>query len=371
MSFEVIPVRSSQELKQFIRCPWRVYHDDPYWVPPLLSEIKKTLDRQQNPFFEHAEAEYFVAVRDGQAVGRVAAIINYSHIEFHQEPVGFFGFFETIPEYEIATALLDESANWLRDRGLQVMRGPMSFSTNDECAMLVEGFDAPPALMMPYNPRYYPEYMERFGFQKAKDLLAYLFTSDQETPPKLVRVAETVRRRKHITVRPLNLKQLDKEIPLLEQIYNNAWEKNWGFVPVTSKEFQHLAHQLKQIADKDLALFAEIAGQPVGFVLALPDFNQALKRANGRLFPLGLLKLLLASRRIDGIRVLLLGVVDMYRQHGVEALLLMEIFRAGRKKGYQWAELSWILEDNVMMNRMSRNFGASAYKRYRIYDYAL
>ena len=371
MAFEVIPVRASRELKQFIRCAWRVYEQDAYWVPPLISELKKTLSPKHNPFFEHAEAQYFLALQDGKPVGRVAAIVNQRHIDFHEESVGFFGFFECIPDYAITEALLKASADWLRERGLDVMRGPMSFSTNDECAMLIEGFDASPALMMPYNPRYYPEYMERFGLHKAKDLLAYLFTEDQETPPKLIRVAEGVRRRQRIQIRPLNLKQLDEEIPVLEVVYNRAWEKNWGFVPVTSAEFHHLADQLKQIADADLALFAEVDGKAVGFILALPDFHQAIKHANGRLFPLGLIKLLIASRRIDGIRVLLLGVVDTYRRLGVDALLLMEIFRAGRKKGYQWAELSWILEDNQMTNRLVRRIGGSVYKRYRIYDYTL
>lgn len=371
MDTDIIPVRSPQQLKRFIKCPWQVYGNDPYWVPELISEQKKHLDPDHNPFFEHAEAEYFVALQDGRPVGRIAATVDHNFIAFHEEPVGFFGFFECIPQYEVAEGLLQHAVDWLKGHQLEIMRGPMSFSTNDQCAMLVEGFDAPPALMMPYNPTYYPEYMERFGCRKARDLLAYLFTAEQETPPKLVRVAETVRRRQRITVRPIDLKRLDDELPLLEDVYNRAWEENWSFVPMTSNELHYMAKQLKQIADPALALFAEVDGHPVGFILGLPDFNQALKRANGRLFPTGLIKLLIASRKIDGIRVLLFGVVDEYRRKGIDALLLLEIFRAGREKGYQWAELSWILEDNVMMNRIMENFGASVYKRYRIYDYPM
>ena len=367
----VTPVRSSVDLKAFINLPWVIYRNDPHWVPPLRSDLKKRLDKSRYPFFDHAEVEFLIARREGRVVGRIAAIKNDAHIDFHQEQVGFFGFFESINDPEVAAALFSHAAQWLRERRLEVMRGPVNYSTNDDCGLLIKGFDSPPAILMSYNPPYYPNLIEDFGFEKAKDLLAYEITDEVQVPERLERTVQWIKKRKKITIRPLVKKQIHQEIQRIKEIYNSAWEKNWGFVPMTDREIDYMAEELIQIVDPDLLLFAEIEGEPVAFILALPDFYVALKHTNGRLFPFGLLKLLWHKRKIDTARVLTFGIKEKYRQQGIDALMYYEVYKIGVAKGYRRGEMSWILEDNILMNRAAENMGATLYKRYRIYDYPL
>jgi GNAT superfamily N-acetyltransferase len=371
MSIDVTTVQSPSDLKVFINLPWQLYRGDPNWVPLLKSDLKKRLDRAHYPFFDHAQAEFFLARRDGRVVGRIAAIKDDAYTAFHEEPTGFFGFFECIPHQEAASALFSHAADWLRARNLTVMRGPMSYSTNDDCGLLVEGFDSPPAIMMTYNPRYYIDLIEGFGFQKAKDLLAYEITKEVSLSDRLVRTVELIKQRKKITIRPLIKKQINQEVQRVKEVYNSAWEKNWGFVPLTDREIDQMAKDLIQIIDPDLVLFAEVEGETIAFILALPDFYRALKHANGRLFPFGLLKILWHARKIDTARVLAFGIKEAYRRQGVDALLYYEVYKRGVEKGYRRGELSWILEDNALMNRAIENMGARVYKRYRIYDYPL
>lgn len=310
---EVRPVSSKKEMGEFIRLPWKIYRDNPHWVPPLLLQLKKNLDRKKNPFFEHSQVEFFLCQDRKEVVGRIAAILNENHNAFHDEKTGFFGFFESVQDFKVAKSLLDASSKWVKEKGMNLLRGPTSFSTNDECGLLIEGFDSSPMVMMPYSPRYYLDFMEAYGFVKSKDLLAYVMYR-QPLPERLSRSAELIRKRRGIKLRSLDLKDFDNEVDRLREIYNSAWEKNWGFVPMTDREFVHMAKDLKSIVDPDFAIIAEIDGDPVGFSLALPDINQALKKINGRLLPFGILKLLWYMKKIDAIRVITLGVKKSYRK---------------------------------------------------------
>ena len=327
------------------------------------------LDKRRHPFFEHSAADFFIAVRHGEVVGRIAAILNNNHNQFHNERTAFFGFFETIPDKAVASALLDRASEWARDRGMLQLRGPANFSTNDTVGILVEGFDASPCLMMPYNPRYYPGLIERAGFEKAMDLYAWWLLTEKGLNPKIIRVGEMVLREAGIKIRTIDMKRFWDEVEVLKTIYNDAWSTNWGFVPMTDAEFKHMARDLKAIVDPRVVLIAERNCMPVAFSLALPDFNQALAKVNGRLFPFGLPRLLYHGRRIRQVRVLALGIAKRVQNwSGLGAALYYESFRRGVDAGYRSCEFSWTLENNNLINRSMRLFGAEIYKRYRMYQ---
>ncbi len=371
-------VQTRQDVEDFIRFPFKLYRGDPNWVPPLLSERREFLDPKRNPFFDHADVALWLARRDGEVVGTISSHIDRLHNEIHHENIGMFGLFEVVNDYDVAEALLSAARDWVRERGMIALRGPLSFSQNQECGLLIDGFDGPPVVMMTYNPRYYIEFFERFGLAKAMDLYAYIgdlaqFGGDPgKLPPKLVRVTEKVKKRAGITMRPANMKAYDEEIQRAKIVYNRAWEKNWGFVPMTDAEFDKLAADLKQILDPNLAIVAEIDGEPVGVSVAIPDINQVLKHLNGRLFPIGWIKALWYARKITGARLMILGVVEEHRGRGIESLLMFETLKAAIVNGYQSIEMSWILENNDMMNRIIMNvgqaYGARVYRTYRIYQ---
>ncbi len=368
----VRPARSRADLKTFVDFPYRHYRGDPLWAPPLRRDVAILLSRIRNPFFQHAEAEYFVARRpDGTPVGRIAAIRNEAHERAHPEDagrVGFFGFFESVREQAVADALLGAAADWLRTRGYRTMRGPMNFSINDDCGLLVEGFDTPPVLMMPHNPPWYRELLERAGCGKAMDLLAYQ-GSGRTVPARLQEAARTLAERYHFTLRPLDMKRFWSEVELIKGLYNEAWESNWGFVPMTEAEMHHLARSLKPVVVPDLVVFAYRGERLVGFAIALPDFNTALRtNRSGRLFPFGLVRILWNQRRITRARVLTLGVLREFRRTGVDALLYEWIWRHGNAHGYDWCESSWILETNAAMRNGVERLGFTPYKTYRVYD---
>jgi len=382
----VRPVRTAADLRRFIAFPYHLHRGDPLWVPPLRMDVKKMLDRKKNPFFQHADAEYFLAVRrpgdtepthpparppirlGGEVVlGRIAAIHNRAHNEFHDDRVGFFGFFECANDQATADALFAAAAAWLKPRGLDTLRGPASFSTNDECGLLVAGFDTPPTLLNPHNPRYYLDLVERAGFTQSMDMFQYQ-TRNPQMPDRLMRGARLLAERKKITLRAIDMKRFDEEVERIKAVYNSAWEKNWGFVPMSDAEIDHLAAQLKPVVVPDLVVFCEQDGRTIGFAAALPDLNVALKtNPSGRLFP-GILKILVAARKITRIRILLLGLLKDYRMTGADALMYHWIWEKGYALGYRWAEAGWILEDNAPMNNGLLRMGFDAYKTLRLYD---
>jgi GNAT superfamily N-acetyltransferase len=365
LQIERIDRHDKRALRAFVTFPWKVYAGDPNWVPPLIADETKKL--AHHPFHEHAAVECFLARRDGAIVGRIAAIENRLHNEVHEEKVGFFGFFEVLDDPEAGRALLAHVAAWAAARGLTHLRGPASFSSNEEWALLVDGFDAPPVVMMTYNPRRYVDLIESAGFHKAKDVVAY-YLDNPEPPERLVRAAEALARRKGVTVRPIDLKHYDQEIGRIREVYNRAWERNWGFVPMTEAEIMHLAKEMKPAIKPDLVQIAERGEEPIGFTVALPDVNFALRHANGRLYPFGLLKVLWYVRKISMLRVPMLGLVPEYRGQGIDQLLYLRLFQGGRKLGIVRGEFSWILEDNLAMRQALDKMGAHVYKTYRIYE---
>jgi GNAT superfamily N-acetyltransferase len=370
MGVEIQEVETGRALRCFVRLPWTIYHPTDPWVPPLLSDQKKQFSPSHHPFYHHAEVKLYLALIEGEPAGRIAAIINRNHNEFHKDRVGFFGFFETVENREVAHRLLEAAAKFLRDRGMEVMRGPMSFSTNEQCGLLVEGFELAPYIMMPYNQAYYGEMLESFGCRKAKDLYAY-YLSPQIYEQRINVLAKRVATRLRIALRPVNLRHFQEEINVIRGIYNSAWERNWGFVPMTDEEFSYVAHDLKKIVNPRFVIIGEIEGKAIGFALALPNWNIVLKRLNGRMFPLGILKALWYQRKIRQVRIITMGVLKEYRGKGIDILFYHKLFETGQELGPYEGEMSWILEDNEMMNRALEDLGAKLYKRYRIYDYPL
>ena len=370
MAIEVVAISGKGGLKEFVEFPWTVYANDPHWVPPLQIAVKELLDRAKHPFYVNADAEFFLARRDGRVVGRIAAIIDRNHNKFHNEKAGFFGFFESVDDQAVADALLDTARKWVSARGAEFLRGPVNPSTNYECGMLVEGFDSSPLVMMTYNPRYYPGLMEKAGLQKEKDLYSFVNTAAAVDLEKIGRVADRALTRNGVTVRPVNMKDFAGEVERIWDVYNAAWSKNWGFVPMTREEFFLMGKEMKQILKPEMVLIGEAQGRRIiGFALALPDVNFALKPANGRLLPTGLLKILYYQRLIRCVRVIALGVVEEFRASGVAAGFYAALVRNARKLGYdQECEMSWILEDNVLMTRSLGLMGAKRSKTYRIYQ---
>ncbi len=372
MSIQVRPVETRGERKAFLRFPWRIYPGRyPAWVPPLLVEEKKRLD-PGNPFFAHGAAQLFLAYKNGRPAGRIAAIENELHNRVHGDKVGFFGLFEAEDDPAVAGALLDRAAEWVAGRGLDRLRGPTSLSTNDVCGLLMDNFESAPYVMMAYNPPYYVDLLEGWGLEKAKDLLAYEVRYedfDRRRLATLERLGE--RSQGKLRVRSIRMDRFEEDVGLVRDLYNAAWERNWGFVPMTDEEVAYMAKQLKPVVDPELALIGESDGKPVGFALALPDVNQAIRKANGRLFPFGLFKLLWHMRRVSGIRVLTLGVLEQYRGSLLAPLLYKEIFGRGSRKGHRVAESSWILEDNQPMISGVEKMGFRRSKTYRLYERAL
>lgn len=366
---EVTAVDGKHSLNEFVEFPYALYRHDPYWVPPLRIAVKELLDRQKHPFYLDAEAEFFTARRDGRVVGRVAAILDKGHNRFHEENAGFFGFFESIDDQAVADALLGRARQWCGDRGARFLRGPVSPSLNYECAMLIEGFDSSPIVMMPYNPRYYPKLMEGAGLRKVKDLYAYRHDVSEIATKKIERVAARGLAARGVRVRSINVKDFNNEIVRVWELYDKAWERNWGFVPMSKEEFFAMGKEMKQILKPELVLLGEVDGRMAGFALALPDVNVALKPAHGKLFPTGLFKILYYQRLIKSVRVLALGVMEEFRSSGLGAAFYAELVRNARKLGYETCEMSWILEDNVLMNRSLEVMGAQRYKTYRIYEW--
>jgi GNAT superfamily N-acetyltransferase len=365
------PVHTRADEKTFITCQWSFYKDNPYWVPPLISDRKKLIDRRNNPFYKHAAMELFLAERNGKVVGRIGAIVNENHIREHNEKVGFFGFFESIDDQAVASALFDAARDWLKAKGMHAVRGPASPSVNDEYGLLVEGFDRSPTILMPYNPAYYVQLVEAYGFSKAKDLYAYEVRKETVFTDKLVRVSEIVRKKSGVVIRSLNMKDFDNEVAIIRELYNRGWERNWGEVPMTDEEFRYVAGDLKAIVDPRVVIIAEVKGKPVGFGLSLPDINIVLKHnKKGRLIP-AIVRLMLMKKKINVVRIVILGVIPEYLSSGIGGLLFYETGRRGVDSGYPIGEASWVLEDNVMMNRGAELMNGVRTKTYRVYQMSI
>jgi GNAT superfamily N-acetyltransferase len=367
----VRPVLTKNDTTMFIRFLWRIYKDYPAWVPPLMMDRWKLMDRVKNPFYQHADTEFYIAERDGKMVGRIAAIVNHNHNKEHGDKVGFFGFFESVNDQAVANALFDRARSFLVAKGMTSMRGPANPSVNDEYGLLVEGFDIGPTVLMTYNPQYYVTLIESYGFKKAKDLYAYLLSQDTVYSDRLERANAIVKKRQSLTIRPIDMKHFKEDVDRVKDVYNKAWAKNWGAVPMTDKEIDALAADLKPIVVPGLVLFAEIGGKTIGFALSIPDINMALKyNKNGGLLP-GLFHLFTKKKKINLVRIIVLGVLPEYQSTGAAGVLFYETAARAKALGYQYGEASWVLEDNEAMNHSAEVMNGTISKRYRIYERSL
>ncbi|MCX7954302.1 MAG: hypothetical protein N3A01_03820 [Bacteroidales bacterium] len=367
---EIIPVTNSILLNKFINFPHFLYKNCKYYVPQLNVSQKRLLNIKKNPFFKHATAQYFLAYKDKKIVGRISAHVNYAHNEFSKVNDGFFGFFDVINDKEVAFKLFEASISFLRSKGVTRIIGPANFSTNETVGLLIEGFDSPPYVMMPYNYSYYVELIEDYGFQKYIDLWAYSIHL-KDIPDKVFKITNEIEdrlKKNNINIRKINLKDFNSEVKKIHFIYNNAWDKNTGFIPMNEEEFFFAAKDLKLILDKDFAFIAEKNNEPIGFILVIPDINVILRNINnGKLFPFGILKFLLYKSKIKQYRIILMGVIEQYRKQGVELCFYVKVANEAKKKGIYVGEASWVLENNDMMNKALLNINAKKYKTYRLY----
>jgi hypothetical protein len=373
---EIRTVTTRADLKRFVAFPYDMYDKRryPQWVAPLRVAVFDALDRDRNPFYRQADRELFLALRDGEVVGRVAAIENRAHNEFHGDRTGFFGFFESVDDQAVADLLLRVAADWLAGRGLTTIQGPMNPSTNYECGLLVEGYEHQPTFMTAWNPPYYDALLQGAGFAKAKDLLAFWFPAAEpgyELPEFVKRQAERALESGRMEFRDLDPRRFDREVAACWEIYNDAWERNWGFVPMSRAEFEYMAKDMKRLLWPELAFMASVEGEPAGFMLAVPDYNVALaKNRSGRLFPFGLLRILRGKKTIRTARVMALGVKKAYRTRSILALFTHEVMRRGLAMGKIGAEASWLLEDNQLIVKPMRAMGARERMRWRVYERA-
>ncbi|MDD5675123.1 MAG: hypothetical protein PHC61_13220 [Chitinivibrionales bacterium] len=374
MAVTIREVGNRAEKNRFIKFPWKVYKNDPLWVPPLLIDRKTFLDPHKNPFFKNASVKLFLACDDaGAVIGRIAGIVSRNHLKTHNDNTGFFGLFECFNDRQIADKLFDAVAVFLREQGMRTMRGPISMNVNDEIGLLINGFDTPPVVMMPHNPPYYEHLIDAYGFKKEIDWYAYYIEERSgKIPERLSRGVALTKKRYNITIRPINMKRYEQEVEKIHAVYTQAWEKNWGAVAMTDEEFHHLAKDLKLIAIPDLVLIAEVDGKIAGISVALPDINQAFKHIkDGRLLPFGIFKLLWHKRKIDMIRLTIMGVLKEYRHMGIDTCFYHDTYKKGLELGIWRCEMSQILETNTPMNNALVKLGGHIYKTYRIYDYAL
>jgi len=369
-TIEVSPVRNYPDRNAFIKFPWRIYEHDLAWVPPLILERKAFLDRKRHPFYRHGDAALFLARRDGEIVGRIMASDDPNYNALHQSNIGCFGLFESLDDVDIANALFAAAAKWARDKGRTEMIGPIDYSTNYVCGLLIDGFQHPPTLLTAHNPPYYARLIEACGFEKVKDWYAWWFEPRDAPIGRLRRLADARARKTSVKIRSIDLRRLDDESHRLASVFNEAWKNNWGFVPFTEAEAKHMASEMRPIIDPRLTLIAEIDNEPIAFVICVPDINVILQRLDGRLmrfgFPIGLIKLLYYRSKIRKARFVALGVLEKYRRAGIAETLVLQVMEEGLKRGFN-GELSMTLEDNVMINRFLEALGAAKYKTYRIY----
>jgi len=376
-SVTIQPVRTRAELKRFVKVPFSLHRDQPQWVAPLIFERMEFLNRDKNPYFEHAEAEYFIAERDGEPVGRITVQVDARWDEFQGGSDAMFGFFETAKDPEVAAKLLGAATEWARSKERSRILGPMDFTTNDEIGILVEGFERRPMILEPWHPPYYQELVEAEGLEKAMDVLMWELQfgdlkEGERFDPAIHAAAEKALGDEGITIRNMRKRDMAAEVRRFMDIYNEAWGDNWGFVPITDAEVAFQAKNLKQVLDEDWAYIAEKDGEAVGAALTLPDINQVMAKLNGRLLPFGWAKFLLGKGKVDQVRVFALGVKHDYRHTGVAAgLYLKHLETAAGPGAADGGEMGWILENNGPMNRAMEGMGGKVVKRYRIYERSL
>ena len=373
-SLRIQSVSGPADVEAFIRFPFRLYRDYPHWVPPLLIERREFLDPAKNPVFEYAKIQTFLAFRGSEVVGTIAAICNSRYGEFHAEErhIGFFGLFESVQDQAVADALFNAAGDWLSSQGKTILRGPVNFTTNDIVGLLVDGFDDDPTILMPYNPPYYADLLVAAGFTQAKDLFAFTL-AERDYKGQLDSVATKLAERGHVKIRPVNLSRWPEELEFVRSCYNVAWAKNWGFVPWTDRELAFVAKELKPLIDPRLAFVAEVDGKSAGFCISVPDANQAITLAKGKLLPFGLLKILwkLKVSKCTRLRTIAMGVLPEHRRRGIDALLVHHLVRQSVAYGCPVSEMGWILEDNQPMLSALRQIGAQKTKTYRVYDRAV
>ena len=359
-------------LKEFLQVPYRIYANDPDYVFPLLNEMKHFHDKQKNPFYNHAESELWLARQDGVVVGRIGACVDRYNNEHWNEKVGFFGFYEVDDDAEAAAALLQVASDWIAGQDMEVMRGPGCFTSNhDWYGLQVDGQFNRPVIGMPYNPRYYEGQLESFGLIGCKDLFAWHLETSGQYPEKMQRLIDRIASRPGLVIRPFDMKNFFEEASLVRNLYNKCWSQNWGFIPLDDEDFAYMAKDMKSMVDADFLLVAEMNGVPIGFSLTIPDFNQATQSLKGKLLPFGWLKFLLAKRKINYARTILMGVLPEYRKLGVDLVMVFKTMQAAFDKGITAGECSWILADNRAMNKILEGYGADKYKTYRVYEKAV
>ncbi len=364
---EIVPVESNAHMKTFIELPWKLYSPADNWVPPLKAEVRRLLDPRKHPFWEFAERGLFLALRHGEAVGRIAGIIDRNYNDFHNERVGIWGFFECENRIETASALFAAAEQWVADRGMSFIRGPMNPSTNYEIGMLIEGFEHAPALMMPFNPPYYNDLVEACGYDKEKDLFAYLIEESYKPSDKFEKLADRITERHGVTLRTVNMQDLESDVRLIRDIYHECWSENWGFVPMTDGEVGETVKALKRIGDPDLVVIVSSHGEAAGVCMVLPDINPILKQLNGKVGILGSITFLLKRRKLPGMRLILFGFRKRFQKLGLPLVPFRYMDRVGRAKNYKYLEMGWTLEDHDGINRLAVELGGVVYKRYRIY----
>lgn len=372
-AFEVAPVTTERGRRAFVKFPWRVYHDDPNWVPPLISERLEYLDPERGPYHEHADVALFVARRGSEVLGTIAPFVDHQLVEHVGKPQGGFGFFEVVEEYTVAEQLLNAACQWLRRRGMSAMRGPTSFTDNDRPGVLLEATDCPPVMLEAHTPLYYRDFLEHYGMEKDIDLYAWrAFRSQigkelQNIPPEIGQVAEFARRVADVNIRTIRTDAWDREIATAHHLFTTTLHDIANRAAMTEREFRRLGDQIRPFLDPNLALFADVDGQTVGFCVAIPDINRALIHLNGRLFPLGWLKLRYYMRRIDVVTFKLMGILEKYRRRGIDALLYLKAVQAFYEGGYEWLDGSVTSERNPKINLVAHRLGAERYKHYRLY----
>lgn len=372
-SVQIEPVSSRRDLLNFIKFPWRIYQNDPAWVPPLIQERKDFLNPKKNPFFEHADVQLFVACRNGTPVGRISCQIDRLFNEVHKEQTGFFGFFESENDPEVAETLIRRCEEWLKERGMTRIRGPFSFSSMDECGFLVDGFENAPFILTAHSTPYYPSLAEKAGLRKAKDLYCWKYDGRDPIPEMPLAIAEEARKHPGLVIREVDPGNLERDVRIMLDLFNSAWSQNWGFVPMTEAEVKKAVQDFKLILEPTMVLIAEVDGKPAAFSLSLPNLNQAIRDLDGKLFPFGFFKLLyrIKRKKITGFRHIALGVKKEFRGSalgGLSVLLYVEMHRRGKELGLKECELSWTLEDNEKINAGIEFMGGQHYKTYRIYE---